>query len=484
MERRAKIVATIGPATESEEMLTKLVLAGMDIARLNFSHGSHEEHTTRINTIRKVSETLNKPITILQDLQGPKLRVGNIPKEGYLLVKGDLVALVPVDSENTQQDNKKIKFILPLDVPNLARSVKTGNRILLDDGNLELEVLDVNGDVVTAKVVLGGKLTSNKGVNLPGANLNIPGFSEKDRTDLKFGLEQGLDAVAISFVSTPDDILEVKNAIREMAPNRVPPPIIAKLERPEAIDNLEAIIDIADGVMVARGDLGVETSPASVPIIQKKIIDAAYHKAKLVITATQMLDSMINNPRPTRAEASDVANAILDGSDAVMLSGETAVGKYPVESVAMMNSIIIEAEANFIEWGYTKNSMLQPTAVDAVAITRAAKELAQDRNVAYIAVISQSGKTARLMSKVHPTVPILAFTPEIETYRHLSLYWGVSPYRIPHATTIEDMVAFVEEAIIATTQVKPNDQIIFVSGLPIGDFRPPNFLLLHTIGDF
>ncbi len=484
MERRAKIVATIGPATESEEMLTKLVLAGMDIARLNFSHGSHEEHTTRINTIRKVSETLNKPITILQDLQGPKLRVGNIPKEGYLLVKGDLVALVPVDSENTQQDNKKIKFILPLDVPNLARSVKTGNRILLDDGNLELEVLDVNGDVVTAKVVLGGKLTSNKGVNLPGANLNIPGFSEKDRADLKFGLEQGLDAVAISFVSTPDDILEVKNAIREMAPNRVPPPIIAKLERPEAIDNLEAIIDIADGVMVARGDLGVETSPASVPIIQKKIIDAAYHKAKLVITATQMLDSMINNPRPTRAEASDVANAILDGSDAVMLSGETAVGKYPVESVAMMNSIIIEAEANFIEWGYTKNSMLQPTAVDAVAITRAAKELAQDRNVAYIAVISQSGKTARLMSKVHPTVPILAFTPEIETYRHLSLYWGVSPYRIPHATTIEDMVAFVEEAIIATTQVKPNDQIIFVSGLPIGDFRPPNFLLLHTIGDF
>ena len=484
MERRAKIVATIGPATESEEMLTKMVLAGMDIARLNFSHGSHEEHTTRINTIRKVSETLNKPITILQDLQGPKLRVGNIPKEGYLLVKGDLVALVPVDSENTQQDNKKIKFILPLDVPNLARSVKTGNRILLDDGNLELEVLDVNGDVVTAKVVLGGKLTSNKGVNLPGANLNIPGFSEKDRADLKFGLEQGLDAVAISFVSTPDDILEVKNAIREMAPNRVPPPIIAKLERPEAIDNLEAIIDIADGVMVARGDLGVETSPASVPIIQKKIIDAAYHKAKLVITATQMLDSMINNPRPTRAEASDVANAILDGSDAVMLSGETAVGKYPVESVAMMNSIIIEAEANFIEWGYTKNSMLQPTAVDAVAITRAAKELAQDRNVAYIAVISQSGKTARLMSKVHPTVPILAFTPEIETYRHLSLYWGVSPYRIPHATTIEDMVAFVEEAIIATTQVKPNDQIIFVSGLPIGDFRPPNFLLLHTIGDF
>ncbi len=259
------------------------------------------------------------------------------------------------------------------------------------------------------------------------ADLNIPGFSDKDRADLKFGLEQGVDAVAISFVSTPDDILEVKNAIKEMAPDRVPPPIIAKLERPEAIDNLEAIIDIADGVMVARGDLGVETSPASVPIIQKKIIDAAYRKAKLVITATQMLDSMINNPRPTRAEASDVANAILDGSDAVMLSGETAVGKYPLEAVAMMNSIIIEAEANFIEWGYTTKSMLQPTAVDAVAITRAAKELAQDRNVAYIAVISQSGKTARLMSKVHPTVPILAFTPEIETYRNLSLYWGVSP---------------------------------------------------------
>jgi pyruvate kinase len=484
MERRAKIVATIGPATESEEMLTKLVLAGMDVARLNFSHGTHEEHKIRINTIRKVSEELNKPITILQDLQGPKLRVGDLPKEGYLLLKGDIVALVPIDSENPQQDNQQIKFNLPLDVPNLARSVKTGNRILLDDGNLELEVLTIEGDVVIAIVILGGKLTSNKGVNLPGADLNIPGFSEKDQSDLQFGLEQGIDAVAISFVSTPDDIAKVKKAINELAPNRVPPPIIAKLERPEAIDNLEAIIDIADGVMVARGDLAVETSPASVPIIQKKIIDAAYRKAKVVITATQMLDSMINNPRPTRAEASDVANAILDGSDAVMLSGETAVGKYPIEAVAMMNSIIIEAEANFIEWGYTKNTMLEPTAVDAVAITRAAKELAQDRNVAYIAVISQSGKTARLMSKVHPTVPILAFTPEIETYHNLSLYWGVSPYRIPHATTIEDMVSFVEEAIIATTPVKPKDQIIFVSGLPIGDFRPPNFLLLHTIGDF
>lgn len=484
MERRAKIVATIGPATESEEMLTKMVLAGMDVARLNFSHGSHEEHIARINTIRKISEDLHKPVTILQDLQGPKLRVGDLPKEGYLLVKGDIVALVPIDSANLQHNNNNIRFTLPLDVPNLARSVKMGNRILLDDGNLELEVLEIDEDVVTAIVILGGKLTSNKGVNLPGANLNIPGFSEKDRADLKFGLLHGLDAVAISFVSTADDILEVRNAIKEMAPNRVPPPIIAKLERPEAIDNLEAIIDIADGVMVARGDLAVETSPASVPIIQKKIIDVAYRKAKLVITATQMLDSMINNPRPTRAEASDVANAILDGSDAVMLSGETAIGKYPVESVAMMNSIVLEAEANFIEWGYITKSMLQPTAVDAVAITRAAKELAQDRNVACIAVISQSGKTARLMSKVHPNVPILAFTPEIETYRHLSLYWGVSPYRIPHATTIEDMVAFVEEALIATTPIKPNDQIIFVSGLPIGDFRPPNFLLLHTIGDF
>ncbi len=481
MDRRAKIIATLGPSTNDEVILKKLIIQGLDIVRLNFSHGSHEDHLRSIKLIRKLSEELHKPIAILQDLQGPKLRVGKLPPEGIQLIVGQHIALTTIDSPVIIDPNTD-QIVLPLDVPNLARSVKNGDRILLDDGNLELEVLSKQGDTVHAKVVLGGKLTSNKGVNLPGTDLQIPGFTDKDKEDLKFGLENGIDAVAISFVTGPEDILKVKASIRELAPNRIPPPVIAKLERPQAIDKLEEILDVTDGVMVARGDLAVETSPACVPIFQKRIIDSAYRKAKYVITATQMLDSMINNPRPTRAEASDVANAILDGSDAVMLSGETAIGKYPLEVIAMMDSIIKEAEANYKNWGYTQKYPLDTTRDDAVALTRAAGELAFDRDVAYIAVLTQSGKTALLMSKVRPKVPIIAFTPERETFRMLSLFWGVKPYQVPYATTIEDMIAFVEEAIIATNPIKSGQQIIFVSGLPIGDMRPPNFLLLHTIG--
>ncbi len=481
MDRRAKIIATLGPSSNNEVILKKLIIQGLDIVRLNFSHGSHEDHLRSIKLIRKLSEELHKPIAILQDLQGPKLRVGKLPSEGIQLKVGQKISLTTIDSPVIMDPNPD-QIVLPLDVPNLARSVKKGDRILLDDGNLELEVLSIKADTVHAKVVLSGKLTSNKGVNLPGTDLKIPGFTDKDKEDLKFGLENGIDAVAISFVTGPEDILKVKASIRELAPNRIPPPVIAKLERPQAIDKLEEILDVADGVMVARGDLAVETSPACVPIFQKQIIDSAYRKAKYVITATQMLDSMINNPRPTRAEASDVANAILDGSDAVMLSGETAIGKYPLEVIAMMDSIIKEAEANYKNWGYTQKYPLDTTRDDAVALTRAAGELAFDRDVAYIAVLTQSGRTALLMSKVRPKVPIIAFTPEKETFRMLSLFWGVKPYQVPYATTIEDMIAFVEEAIIATNPIKNGQQIIFVSGLPIGDMRPPNFLLLHTIG--
>lgn len=481
MNRRAKIIATLGPSSNDEVTLKKLITYGLDIVRLNFSHGTHEDHLASIKLIRKLSEELHKPVAILQDLQGPKLRVGKLPTEGILLVEGQKILLTTVDSPKKLVSDEN-QIVLPLDVPNLARSVKKGERILLDDGNLELEVLSSDMDTVVSKVILGGKLTSNKGVNLPGTDLKIPGFTEKDELDLKFGLENGIDAVAISFVTGPEDILRVKASIRELAPHRIPPPVIAKLERPQAIEKLEEILDVTDGVMVARGDLAVETSPAYVPIFQKRIIDAAYRKAKFVITATQMLDSMIKNPRPTRAEASDVANAILDGSDAVMLSGETAIGNYPVEVVKMMDSIIREAEANYKIWGSLNKYPLDPTRDDAVALTRAAGELAIDRDVAYIAVLTQSGRTALLMSKVRPKVPIIAFTPEKETYQMLSLFWGVKPFRVPYATTIEDMIAFVEEAIIATNPIENGQQIIFVSGLPIGDMRPPNFLLLHTIG--
>ncbi len=482
MDRRAKIIATIGPSTDNEEMLRKLIIAGLDIVRLNFSHGSHETHLKSIKLIRKLSRELHKPITILQDLQGPKLRVGKLPIAGILLKENQIIALTPINSETPLDHLVPAEITLPLDVPNLARSVKPKNRILLDDGHLELEVIKVEKDTVFAKVILGGTLSSNKGVNLPGTDLKIPGFTDKDKEDLIFGLKSGIDAVAISFVTSPQDVLNVKAIINKLAPNRIPPPVIAKLERPQAIEKLEEILDVAEGVMVARGDLAVETSPACVPIFQKKIIDSAFKKAKYVITATQMLDSMINNPRPTRAEASDVANAILDGSDAVMLSGETAIGNYPLEVVTMMDSIVKEAEANYQFWGYIHREALGETQDDAVSLTRAAGELALDRNVAYIVVLTQSGRTALLMSKVRPKVPILAFTPELETFQMLSLYWGVKPYQVPHATTVEDMIAFVEEAIIATNPIKNGQQIIFVSSLPIGYMRPPNFLLLHTIG--
>jgi len=482
MDRRAKIIATLGPSSDNEETLRKLILAGLDIVRLNFSHGNHENHLKNIELIRKLSKELHKPITILQDLQGPKLRVGKLPASGIVLKKNQKIALTTTNSETLEVIRESDEIVLPLDVPNLARSVKPKDRILLDDGHLELEVINVDKDTVFAKVVLGGTLTSNKGVNLPGTDLKIPGFTDKDKKDLVFGLINGIDAVAISFVSSPEDVLKVKATIKELAPYRIPPLVIAKLERPQAIEKLEEILDVTDGVMVARGDLAVETSPACVPIFQKKIIDSAYRKAKFVITATQMLDSMINSPRPTRAEASDVANAILDGSDAVMLSGETAIGKYPLEVISMMDSIIREAEANYQHWGFINRHPLDQTRDDAVALTRAAGELALDRDVAYIVVLTQSGKTALLMSKVRPKVPILAFTPELETFQMLSLFWGVKPYQVPYATTVEDMVAFVEEAIIATNPIQNGQQIIFVSGLPIGDMRPPNFLLLHTIG--
>ncbi|OJX41353.1 MAG: pyruvate kinase [Chloroflexi bacterium 44-23] len=484
MERQAKIVATLGPSTDDRIILKQLILAGMDVARLNFSHGSFDEHKKRIELIREISSEVNKPVTILQDLQGPKLRVGMLPSEGFLLSKDQLVALQPVEDSEELLDAHSSLQILPVAVPNLARAVKNGSRILMDDGNLELEVIEVKNSTVITKVVLGGRISSYKGVNLPGIDLKIPGFTEKDRGDLEFGLQNGVDAIAVSFVNNANDVIEVKDAISKICVDRIPPPVIAKLERPQAIENLDEILDAADGVMVARGDLGVETSPSTVPIIQKKIIDAAYHKAKLVITATQMLDSMINNPRPTRAEASDVANAILDGTDAVMLSGETAIGKYPLETVKMMDSIVKEAEANYQRWGYQGRNRRESTEFDAVALTRAAGELAAERNVRFIAVLTRSGKTAHLMSKIHPSVPILAFTPELTTYRSLSLYWGVIPYMVPHATTIEDMLALVEEAIIATTTIKSGEQIIFVSYLPIGEMLPPNFLLLHKIKGF
>jgi len=483
MDRKAKIIATIGPSCQDESILRSLIRAGLDVARLNFSHGTHEEHAARIVSIRKLSAEANKPITILQDLQGPKLRVGNLPPEGVKLTAGQQIRLsTHLDPAGINKTGEETLFI-PMDVPDLEKNLEKGNRILLDDGELELEVIQVGEDFIESKVILGGILFSHKGVNLPGTHLDIPGFTEKDRADLVFGLQQGVDAVAISFVRTAEDIEVVRKAIRELSPHGNHPPIVAKLEKPEAVENLHAIIHAADGVMVARGDLAVETSTATVPIVQKEIIRAANHHGKFVITATQMLDSMINNPRPTRAEASDVANAIFDGTDAVMLSGETASGHYPVESVATMHSIVLEAEGHFSEWGQPEKATDDMTAEDAVSITRAARELAHDRNVCAIAVFTQTGRTALLMSKARPRVPIMAFTPEISTYQKMGLYWGVTPFLVPYASSVETMVTHVDAALISATAIQAGEQVVMISGLPVGAMRQPNFALLHTLGE-
>jgi len=482
--RKAKIVTTIGPASQDEPVLRRLFEAGADVARLNFSHGTHAEHAEKIERIRRLSAELNKPISILQDLQGPKLRVGKLPEGGIPLEVGQNVALTNIDSLEDLKTGADDLTLIPMDVPNLARGVKTGSRILLDDGNLEMEVTGVEGEAVHARVVLGGVLSSNKGVNLPGAELGITSFTEKDRIDLEFGLKQGVDLIAISFVRTAADVETVRQAMLEIAPDQKPLPIIAKLERPEALDNLHEIIHASDGVMVARGDLGVETSPAEVPIFQKKIIDMANRHAKVVITATQMLESMINNPRPTRAEASDVANAIFDGTDAIMLSGETASGAYPVESVKMMASIVCQAENNSEEYGHVFSQPDDAFQDDAFSITQAARELAHDRNVAGITVFTESGRTAILMSKSRPGVPIYAFTPNVETFRRLNILWGVTPFLVPFASTVESMIASVEAALLSSTAVEIGKQVIVISGFPVGTARLPNFALLHTVGEW
>ncbi|TLN28671.1 pyruvate kinase [bacterium] len=484
MTRYAKIVATIGPSCEDVDTLRKLILAGVDVARLNFSHGTHEEHAERIARIRRLSDELHKPVTILQDLQGPKLRVGDLAPEGIQLKPEQAVVLTPVEEDGTPLSPQGSGILIPLHVPNLARSVKVGNHILLDDGQLEFEVVSVEGDAVHARVILGGLLKSHKGVNLPGANLGIPGFTEKDQADLAFGLSQNIDAVAISFVRSAADVETVRAAIHSLSPQRADTPIIAKMELPEAIENMHEIIHAADGVMVARGDLGVEMSPQSVPIIQKKIIDSANRHAKVVITATQMLDSMIHNPRPTRAEASDVANAVLDGTDAVMLSGETASGSYPVESVAMMNAIICEAEKSFHEWGHPTGfpeELVQQD--DATSMTNAARALAHDANVAGVTVFTESGRTALMISKSRPGVPIYALTPVLRSYYRMGLYWGVTAYLVPFTPTVESMLARVEEVMVSTTNLQPGQQVVIITGYPLGKRKAPNLALLHTLGE-
>ncbi|MDK2981874.1 MAG: pyruvate kinase [Chloroflexota bacterium] len=482
MKRRTKIVATLGPSSDSREMLPQMIEAGIDVARLNFSHGTHESHLKQIELIREFSKKFNKPVSILQDLQGPKLRVGTLPEEGVPLQAGEIIKM-ELDLDNREMDfiDGEVKTVF-MEIPNILHCLKPGRKILLDDGKLEMEVLEIYDRGFKARIILGGRLYSHKGVNLPGTELDIPGFTEKDQEDLAFGLDHDIDAVAISFVRSADDITCIREFIVKTHPEKSNLTIIAKLELPQAVTNLESILDVADGVMVARGDLGVETSPADVPVIQKEIIQAANKKTKLVITATQMLDSMIENPRPTRAEASDVANAIFDGTDAVMLSGESASGKYPLESVQMMDKIAMEAEEHMYEWGHTYLPTVGKSQDDSFAIAIAARELAHDREVTCIAVFTQSGRSALLQSKARPQVPILAFTPIEDTYRRLGMNWGVIPHLVPFSNSLEEMIQHVEEALLSSTSLKKGQKVVFISGFPIGAMRSTNLALLHTIG--
>jgi pyruvate kinase len=478
MTRKAKIIATIGPASMAEETLERLIHAGMNVARLNFSHGNHEQHAERIALIRRISERLGMSVGILQDLQGPKIRVGELP-EFIQLSEGELVTLYTTGTMPPEEQGQKI----PVDFRQLFDSVQASDRLLLDDGRLTLEVLSVKGrNALIAKVITGGTLSSHKGINLPGVQLRVAGFTEKDEADLAFGMSQNVDAVAISFVRTAEDVKRVREALASLANGKRLPLIIAKLEKPEAIDNLDAILEIVDGVMVARGDLGVELPPERVPTLQKHIIRTANAGAKLVITATQMLESMISNPLPTRAEASDVANAIFDGTDAVMLSAETAAGKYPVEAVLMMDRIVREAETHYMEWGAEQNVPGFEHS-DAASMSRAAQALANDKNVTAVACFTMQGQTAWLISKIRPRVPIIAFTPDQNTYRRLTFLWGVRPQQVEFVNTLEEMLAHVEADLLRSSAVQVGDQVVVVCGFPVGAIRPPNMALLHTMGE-
>jgi pyruvate kinase len=475
MRRRAKIIATIGPSTQSEAQLQKLVDAGMDVARINMSHGTPDDHAQVIQRLRQISNQANKALGILLDLQGPKIRTGDmLDHQPIQLHPGRQLIL-------TSEPIPGTPAMIYVDFSNLSVEFQEGDPILIDDGQIELRVTDVGEDTITTEVVTGGPVGDKKGVNIPGVKLSAPGLTEKDKQDLAFGLDLDVDAIALSFVRRAENIHELRDLIETSGSNHKHLPLIAKLERPEALDHLEEIVDLADGIMVARGDLGVEISPEKVPSIQKRIIDKAIQGRKIVITATQMLESMLDAPRPTRAEASDIANAIFDGSDALMLSGETAIGKYPIRAVQTMNRIIVDAEAHREEWGHPSHRSDKGIAEDAVATSLAASQLAEKRDATAIAVFTRSGKSAQYMANARPCVPILGFTPEEKTYHQLSLLWGVEPHLVPLSNSVEEMIQHVEMALISSERVSRGQQVILVASLPIGAMGPANFALIHTL---
>ncbi|MBI3583123.1 MAG: pyruvate kinase [Nitrospinae bacterium] len=470
--RNAKIVCTIGPSSSSPRVIEKLIRAGMDVARLNFSHGTHDEHKKVIKSIRDTSRKLKKAVAILQDLQGPKIRTGLLKDGRVVLKSGNRFILTGRKLIGTSE-------IISITYPAMYRDVKKGDRILLDDGLMSLKVNDVKGTDITCEVINGGVLTDHKGINLPGIKVGLSSITKKDIEDLYFGIGQCVDYVAISFVRTDKDVKSVKDIIKKKG---VFIPVIAKLEKPEAIENLEGIMDEADGVMVARGDLGVEMSPEAVPVIQKNIINMANKKGKPVITATQMLESMINNPRPTRAEASDVANAIFDGTDAVMLSGETASGKYPVESLEMMSRIISAAEGG--SFARPRERRVEKVFAFHDAVSSAAVHAAHEIGAKLIVAFTQWGTTALLVSKQRPLMPIIAYTPYESTMWRLNLYWGVMPRTMGLIEDTDNLIKEMDRNLLSHKLARKGDSVVILMGMPISQKGVTNMMKLHRVGEY
>lgn len=470
MNKRAKIICTIGPASNTEEIITQLVKNGMDVARLNFSHGTHEQHLENLRIIRKVSAKLGKPVAILMDLQGPKIRIGHFGNGPVTVKHGEEFTIT---TEDVPGDHSKVST----SYKNLPNDVHPNDNILINDGLIQLKVKGTTEKDVTCKVVIGGILYDRKGINLPGVKISEPSLTEKDKTDLDFGLKHEVDYVALSFVRQASDIRIIKQYMGERAV-----PVVAKIEKPEAISNIDDIITETDVIMVARGDMGVEISAEKVPVVQKMIIEKCLKASIPVITATQMLDSMMANPVPTRAEASDVANAIFDGSDAVMLSGETAFGKYPVESVAMMSKIIIEAEkGHYYRLKTERRASMSPVPLSSSrSICHVAYISANDIKADYIVVFTESSFTGRIMSKYRPEVPIIGVTPDERSLRKMALYWGVTPTLVDARLGIHDDLKELEYHLKKNNLAKTGDKIIITAGA-YSEEGGTNMIRLHRL---
>lgn len=468
--RRAKIVCTMGPAVEAPERVKLLIEAGMNMARLNLSHGSYEEHQNRLDRVREASAAAKVPVAILVDLQGPKIRLGKFSDGPHDLARGDIFTITTEDIIGTKER-------VSTTFKNLPGDCKPGDRLLIDDGKVTVEVVEVKGNDVVTKCIEPGAVSNNKGINLPGVAVSVPALSEKDKEDLRWGLKAGVDFIALSFVRDAKDIKDVHAIMDEIG---IRLPVIAKIEKPQAVANLEEIVEAFDGIMVARGDLGVELPIEEVPLVQKRCVALARAAAKPVIVATQMLDSMITNSSPTRAEATDCANAVLDGADALMLSGETSVGDFAIEAVQTMARIITHTEANALDRIAPLDA--KPTTKGG-AITKAATEIGTTLNAKYLVAFTESGESARRMAMFRNSIPILALTPVQGTYNRLSLSWGVEPGIMPTVSHTDEMVKQVDQYLIEKREAQVGDTVVIVAGAPPGIPGSTNAVRVHVIGD-